>query len=200
MKKEKAEAGVKGWTEEDSKEFFGLNRPKPPPGEVWGPKEWYPSRVRNLDRDIIHFALANKMSSEDFIKYFRKDIAPDLDTEIQKQAEALEKSRQEFDEKKKIEALPENKILSCYFGRRAYPKPFEEITKQYSLEDFIKVRNLVVGGQLDHKLAEAGTDKTQFLTWLNTMISQKQESQNVSNEVKETQHALKRLIHLFRGH
>lgn len=156
-------------------------------------KEWYPSKAHTLDNDIIKFALSNHLDSEGFIDYFKQNINPILEQKLEAQRLERQKTQKEFEEKKCVEALPENYIVARFFGKRAYPKQFKEVTQKYSLEDFRKLRTLVLEGRLNDKL---GNRKSEFLTWINAVISEHPEP----NEIDDTPSLLRKTINVFRGH
>ena len=173
------------------KEFFAKisRRRKPQPRDkIWDTHAWSPKPT--LDEEIINFMLGNHMTSEDFMEYVNKNIKPIVDEKIKHQREEREKAQREFDERKRIKALPENALVSAYLGKRAYPKHFDEITKKYSLSDFKRVRNLALEGNIPN----LGANKTEFLTWINSIIDQKR------GESEETDNILRKPVNAFRGH
>jgi len=166
---------------------------KPREGKYISRKEWYPRTARTLDDDIVKFALSSRFDSEGFIDYFKQNIKPILEQKLEAQRLEREKTQAEFAERKRIEALPQNAILSAFFGRLAYPKIFEEITTKYSPEDFKKLRGLILKGELNNKLRD---HKVEFLTWLNTVIGEYPEP----NKSDDTLSFLRKTINVFRGH
>lgn len=101
----------------------------------------------------------------------------DLDTikktlitrEKQRKKEKLER-QQLAEEAQRQRLLPENEIPRCYFTRIAYPIKFQDLTKNYSLKDFVHVRDLFRRNRLTPLHGESPQIKTQFETWLNTTI------------------------------
>ena len=174
------------------KQFAERLRRKKPRTEdkYFSSKDWH--RKTTLDEQIIDFALSNHLSPEDFIAYFNENLKPTIEKKQQEQQEEHQRRQAEFEEKKRIENLPENFIPARYIGRKAYPDHFNKMTEERPLQEFMKVRDMTVNGSLDKKL---GNQKTQFLSWINAIIDQKKPQTNET----DTPTLLKKTISLFRG-
>ncbi len=148
-------------------------------GDFIGSKEWH--RRATFEEQIIAYCLEKGFSAEDFISYFNSKIAPSLAKIYKNREEQKKKLQQEFAAKKAKEQLPENRLPEAFFARKAYPNLLPKVIKKYTQQDFIKVYNMAINGQLDNKLKES---KIPFIQWVSGVIKQKEaETQSTKEKI-----------------
>jgi len=170
-------------------------------GQAWGPDQWWPSkRQKTLDEQIVNYIMEHNMTFDDFIeKYAKKNIKPVVNQKREEQQRERERLRKEFEERKRVESLPQNRIPTLFMGKGAYPQSFEQAAKQFSLGDFRMVRDLALAGKLDEKL---GISKDDFILWCTGVIDTKcaEQATTAPTDKDEPISILRKAVNLFRGH
>jgi len=150
----------------------------------------YKKPTPTMSELIINHCLSHNITSEQFSAWFHKEIKPQLDAEIDHREQERYIVKQILKRKKREKEKPENAIPTAFLGRKAYPNKLTEITGQYTLADWFKVRRKTIEGELDTVL---GDWKMDFLTWINGIISQKTEDHPTDEATKKVS-ALRELI------
>jgi len=153
-------------------------------GEFWKPK-----RPTTLKQVLTKHCLSENLNPQDFVSWFMKEVAPDVNIELDRREQARYEAKQAFQAKQKIQNLPENRIPNLYLIHKKKPEKLEEIITNYSLEDLFRVRRLCIQNKFVTLL---GAAQPEFLSWLNTKISQR--VQEGKSDHKGTKEKLRELI------
>jgi hypothetical protein len=101
-------------------------------------------------------------------------------SDVDKKKRELEKADQleeqqrdrDIENRKKLEAKPERRIISAWLGRYAYPQELTKTEKTYTIEDFRKVRQLAFNLKIPQLQSKQLI--SQFTSWCNAVIQEKQ--------------------------
>jgi len=141
-------------------------------GEFWKPKR--PTTLKHC--------LSENLNPQDFVSWFMKEVAPDVNIKLDRREQARYEAKQAFQAKQKIQNLPENRIPNLYLIHKKKPEKLEEIINNYSLNDLFKVRRLCIQNKFVTLL---GASQPEFLSWLNTKISQRVQEGEPTKTTKE---------------
>jgi len=162
-----------------------------PPRKTIEGKFWGVKKPPKIDEQVTQFILGSGMTSEDFIKYFQENIKPEIDKIRDEQEQQRYEQRQKTKAQQKKRNLPENKLPNLFLLRKKKPEKLKEALKNYTLNDLFKTRRICIENKLTTIL---GASQPEFLSWLNTKISQRVQE---GEPTKTTKNKLREL--LFRG-